>query len=189
MKGDRPLKKLILFIILICSILLFTSLLTTGCLFTPRQPQPSPTENPTPSPSISPNAIDFTLPDLNGNNVSLSDYRGKPVLAVFFSYSCRYCREEAAILEEIYNKYKDSEGLEILGIGVLSSNGEITQFKNAYGWTFQVLNDNNRLAYLQFFSTGVPALIFVKRSGELAVKRLGYLNANELEQWLQAYIF
>jgi len=187
-KGDFPLKRYTSLILLISFILILTSLFVTGCFLSSVEPQPSPTENPTPSPSISPNAVNFTLPDLNGNSVSLSDYRGKPVLAVFFSYSCRFCRDQASILEEIYQKYHGSKELEILGIGVSISNGEIAQFKNSYGWTFQALNDNNREAYLQFFSFGVPALIFIKRSGELAIQKLGYLNMTELEQWLQAYI-
>jgi len=177
---------------LMISMVLFFSTVLSGCFLfeNPYQPQPTPSTNPspTPSPSVSPNAINFTLPNIDGGMTSLSDYRGQPVLVVFFSYTCSHCRDEAATLEGVYNKYKESKGLIILGVGVDSNPGQLSQFRSQYDWTFPVLNDSNRMVYKQFFTAGVPALLFINRTGELAKKRLGALTATELDQWLQAYI-
>lgn len=176
----------------ISMVLLFSTVLSGCFLFdNPYQPQPTPSMTPTstPSPSISPNAINFTLPNINGGLISLSDYRGQPVLVVFFSYTCSHCRDEAAILEGIYKKYKENYGLVILGVGVDSNPSQLSQFRSQYGWTFPVLNDPNRMVYKQYFTAGVPALLFINRAGELVKKNLGALSETTLDQWLQAYIF
>ena len=56
--------------------------------------------------SLNKKAIEFTLPDLKGNNVSLSDYKGKVVLLNFFTTWCPNCRRERPYLEKLYRKFK-----------------------------------------------------------------------------------
>lgn len=58
---------------------------------------------------------DFTLPDVVGKNVSLSDFKGKVVLLDFWGSWCHACREANPDLVKIYNEFKDS-GFEILGV-------------------------------------------------------------------------
>jgi len=60
-------------------------------------------------------AIDFQLPDLKGNNVSLNDYKGKFVLLNFWSSGCAPCRIENKSLLANYKKY-NSKGFEIVSI-------------------------------------------------------------------------
>src|SRR5690242_5505972 len=57
-------------------------------------------------------APDFTLPDLNGGQVRLSDYRGKVVLVNFWYTNCAPCREETPALAAVYKKLA-GQGLEI----------------------------------------------------------------------------
>lgn len=52
-------------------------------------------------------APDFTLSDLNGKNVSLSDFRGKYVLLDFWFRGCHPCREEMPYMKAAYEHYKD----------------------------------------------------------------------------------
>lgn len=69
-------------------------------------------------------APDFTLPDLEGNSVSLSDYEGKVVLLNFWATWCPPCRHEIPYFNELYKEYRD-EGFEVLGIS-LDRGGEKT---------------------------------------------------------------
>ena len=62
-------------------------------------------------------APDFTLSDINGNEVSLSDYKGKIVLLTFWASWCPTCRAENKHLAEVYPKYKN-EGFQILGVSL-----------------------------------------------------------------------
>ena len=62
-------------------------------------------------------APDFTLPDLKGENVILSNYKGKYLLIDFWASWCGPCRKEIPNLKMIYEKYKD-RGFEIYSVSL-----------------------------------------------------------------------
>jgi peroxiredoxin len=59
----------------------------------------------------------FTLKGLDGNSVSLADYRGKPVLINFWFSTCFPCRAETPDLIKLYEDHKD-RGLVVLGVNL-----------------------------------------------------------------------
>ncbi|MBI4773144.1 MAG: TlpA family protein disulfide reductase [Deltaproteobacteria bacterium] len=50
--------------------------------------------------------LNFTLSDVNGKEVTLSDYLGKPIIIVFWATYCPTCKEEIPDLVSFYNKHK-----------------------------------------------------------------------------------
>ncbi len=64
-------------------------------------------------------APDFTANTLKGDTLSLSDYKGKWLLLVFWSPTCDICHREAREYKEIYMKYRD-KGFEILAFTIES---------------------------------------------------------------------
>lgn len=73
-------------------------------------------------------ATDFTAKELNGGQLSLSDFRGRYVLIDFWASWCVPCRKGNPHLIALYNKYKD-KGFEI--IGVASDDGREDKWKEA----------------------------------------------------------
>ena len=60
---------------------------------------------------------DFSAMDLDGNPISLEQYRGKVVLLDFWAVWCRPCIAEMPNVKAVYNSYKD-EGFDIIGISL-----------------------------------------------------------------------
>lgn len=60
-------------------------------------------------------AVDFKMPDINGEMVALSDFKGKYILLDFWSSGCGPCRMESPNLLRNYNEYRD-KGFEIISI-------------------------------------------------------------------------
>jgi len=62
-------------------------------------------------------APEFTLPDKDGNEINLSDYRGQYVVIDFWASWCHFCREENPELVSLYADYRD-KGFEIVGVSI-----------------------------------------------------------------------
>src|SRR5262245_47771256 len=62
-------------------------------------------------------APDFTLPDIEGRAVSLSDHKGKVVLVDFWATWCGPCRKELPAFQELQDQYRE-KGLVIIGVSV-----------------------------------------------------------------------
>ena len=67
---------------------------------------------------------DFTLMDLDGNEISLSDFNGKVLILNFWATWCSPCREEIPDFVEVYNEY-ESKDVQFIGV----SNEDISTLK------------------------------------------------------------
>lgn len=133
-------------------------------------------------------APEFTLQDLNGQPVSLSDFRGKVVLINFWGTWCEPCKEETPALEATYRRLKD-EGLVILGVDQL--NGErslnrdvddVRRFVALYDVTYPILLDEQGAAGQAYGIVPLPTSIFVDREGQVRYIRIGPLNGSDIER-------
>lgn len=77
----------------------------------------------------------FTLNDLNGKSISLSDYQGKYVLIDFWATWCPDCRKLTPSLLSLYNEYKD-KNIVFLGVSFDTNKEQLVDYvsKNAVPW-------------------------------------------------------
>ncbi len=91
-------------------------------------------------------ALDFTLKDLEGRNVRLSDYKGKTILLYFMATWCPECRTAMPRLKEIYSLY-NAKGLVLLNIDVMESREKASAFSKKYSLPFPTLLDGDGKVY------------------------------------------
>lgn len=125
-------------------------------------------------------APDFTLPNLSGNKVSLSDYRGKVVLLNFWATWCPPCRLEMPTMEKAYRRFKN-RGFEVVAVSVdVGPQSVVRDFLQEFGLSFQVLLDPQMEALHVFDSFSLPTSIVIDRRGVIRARELGYRDwANE----------
>jgi peroxiredoxin len=121
----------------------------------------------------------FTLPDLNGTDISLSDYEGKVLLLNFWATWCPPCRVEIPYFNDFYKKYY-SKGFEVLGIS-LDRDGAPTvlKFKKSNKIAYPVvIGDNSTTGdYQQFIPTdqrnAIPFTFIIDRDGNVVKTYVG----------------
>ena len=129
-------------------------------------------------------APDFTLTDLDGNQVSLSDLRGKVVFLNFWATWCPPCRAEMPDIEAVYQKYKDQDVV-ILGIDIQESESRVRQFvevDNDYNWTF--LLDGTGVVSNAYEVTSIPYSFFIDTTGVIKATQIGAMSMSRMESLL-----
>jgi thiol-disulfide isomerase/thioredoxin len=125
--------------------------------------------------------IDFSLPDLEGNTINFSDFRGKVVIVDFWATWCHPCLIEIPHFIELYNTYS-LEGLEIIGIAMQSGSPEdVIKKVQELNINYTVVMGNNEVAQKFGGIQGFPATFVMDKKGKVAKKYLGALpNIKEL---------
>lgn len=111
----------------------------------------------------------FTLPDINGDMVSLSDFRGKYVYIDFWATWCGPCKIEIPYLEQLAEEYKD-KNIEIISISV---------DKDKQAWKDMVTKDQPQWLQLhdsillndKYLVKYIPSFVLIDREGKILEAR------------------
>ncbi len=112
-------------------------------------------------------ASDFTLQDLSGNSVSLSDFKDKPIILFFWTTWCPNCRREIFRLNQEYKSLR-SEGVELLAIDIGESKSRIESFTKNYSIEYPVFLDSDSSVAYKYGILGVPTIILINKEGNIA---------------------
>ena len=117
-------------------------------------------------PAVGMQVEDFQLTDLDGNQQSLSQYRGKVVLLNFWATWCKPCREEMPSME-ILNKNFEKDGLVILAVSIdrVTTTKDIPPFVKGMNLTFPVLIDSWGKTDMPYKRMGVPETFIIDQQG------------------------
>jgi thiol-disulfide isomerase/thioredoxin len=132
---------------------------------------------------------DLSGPSLEGNKVSLSDYRGKVVLINAWASTCGPCRLEAPELKKIQKKY-GARGLRVLGLNNDVGRGAGLAFQKQYRLDYPSLHDPSGKQILRLprgvvTTQGIPFTIVVDSSGKVAATRMGAVSEAQLTKMIK----
>ncbi|MEJ2411383.1 MAG: TlpA disulfide reductase family protein [Anaerolineales bacterium] len=128
-------------------------------------------------------APELTLFDLDGNQVSLSDFVGEVVLLNNWATWCPPCRGEMPEFQAYYEKYQD-KGFMVVAVEAGEPEEEVRRFVEEQGLEFTVLLDPENLSLVTFQHSSLPASFVIDRQGHLRLAWLGAINTPTLEKYV-----
>lgn len=130
-----------------------------------------------------PLAPGFTLKDLDGNDISLSNLEGKVIFLNFWATWCPPCREEIPGFVEIYDQYKD-KGIEIIGISVDKlGTKSLLAFIEKYKMNYPVVLGTQKV--IDDYKPGrfIPVTIIIDKKGKIREKHIGFMDKETLKNY------
>ena len=152
-------------------------LIFVGCSTLPAAAPTPLTEEPIP-------AADFSLPDLEGHTVTLSDVQGRWVLVNFWAIWCQPCLAEMPFLQSLNERYGDQ--LTVLAINMREPESEVQAFIAENNLQLLVLLQPASDTLLAYNVQGLPRTFVISPAGNIVRQQFGPLDPTEFEAWLVA---
>lgn len=138
-------------------------------------------------------AIDFSLVDLEGNTVTLSDYRGKPVYLKFWTTWCPVCLSGMDDYKEISAEYNEGDDLAVLSVVTPDIGSEMDEesfiaWAHSQDLTFPILFDTDGTLTSELNVRGYPTSVFIDKEGVISQSRTGEVARDELKAILDSMI-
>jgi len=119
-----------------------------------------------------PPTVDFSLPDINGQQVTLSDFMGKIVFLNFWTTWCPECRIEMPSMEKLHRKLKGKD-FAMIAVNLQEPASRIKNFLKKDPLTFTILLDTKGEIGPQFGIRAVPTTFILDKNGGIIGKALG----------------
>ena len=127
-------------------------------------------------------APDFTLLDLDGNQVSLGDFAGQPLVINFWATWCPPCQDEMPLLVEAFER----EGGQVvfLAISIDEPERAVRRFAEKNDISFIILLDEGGKVASEYQVKSIPITFFVNRDGQVVMRYVGQIPTHRLEDGL-----
>ncbi|MFC7370108.1 peroxiredoxin family protein [Fictibacillus iocasae] len=128
-------------------------------------------------------APNFTLKNLEGQTVSLKDYRGKKVILNFWATWCPPCREEMPDMQKFYSENQDKD-MEILAVNLTHAEKDkkaIGEFADQYEVSFPILLDRKGETVNLFKAVSIPTTYFIDSEGTVQKVHIGPVTNHILQ--------
>lgn len=127
-------------------------------------------------------ATEFTLNDLSGNKVSLSDYKGKKVLLNFWASWCPPCKLEMPLIQKF--SAQENSGYTILTVNLGESKDVVEKFLKNNGYTFHTIIDESQEVSDIYMIANIPTSFFIDENGIIRNVHVGVLDEGEAKAFL-----
>lgn len=135
-------------------------------------------------------AEDFTVESQNGDKVSLSSFKGRPVVVSFWTSWCTYCKQEMPLLQKACEEY--SGKVDFMLVNSTADARETRELADAYiaeqGYDLPFYFDTEGEAMDAFTVRGYPTMFLINQEGRIAGYASGVVDEQTLTQALDALL-
>jgi len=132
-----------------------------------------------------PAPLHFTMKDMNGADVRLASFKGRPILLNFWATWCGPCRAEAPQLQALWQKYKD-RGVVFVGIDQADTTESALSYLKEYKIDYANGPYNGIVAAYRI--QGLPTTMIINRDGVITDSILSPIDPRNLEDRLEAQL-
>jgi thiol-disulfide isomerase/thioredoxin len=133
--------------------------------------------------------LNFTLKDMQNQEVKLASFRGKVILLDFWATWCGPCKIEIPWFVEFQNKY-GKNGLQVVGVSIDDTLDKLRPFVAQFKMNYPVLqgldHDDVQDAFGPIF--GVPVTVVISRDGRICSKHVGLSSKPGFENQIKALL-
>ncbi len=134
--------------------------------------------------------VDPKFYDINGKQVKLSDFKGKPVVLNFWASWCVPCQYEFKDFQKSYEKY--GEEVQFVMIDLIGVQNETEAKGKKYivdnNYTFPTYYDSDGEVFYSLVIKQIPTTIFINKDGTIQNKDIGLINEDELNENIKLLI-
>ncbi len=130
-------------------------------------------------------APDFSLFNLEGEQITLSELRGHPVMINLWATWCAPCRIEMPHIQDRFERYA-GEGFLVLAIDFDEPADIVADFRDELGLTFDILLDPGAEVQELYRNRNYPSTFFVDADGVIQVQHIGLMTEGQLDENLAA---
>lgn len=129
-------------------------------------------------------APDFTVYDIDGKEVHLSDYIGKPVVLNFWASWCGPCKMEIPDFEEAYKKQGDTVQFLLVNMtdGARETIDTASEYIESQGYTLPVCYDTQSDAAQTYGVSSIPVTYFIDAQGGAIAQAVGAIDGDTLQK-------
>lgn len=132
-------------------------------------------------------APDFLIYDSEGNEVTMADFEGKPVILNFWASWCGPCRDEMVGFDNKYEEY--GEEVEFVMVNLTDGRRETEQsameFINGEGYSFPVYFDKDMTAAESYQAYSIPVTYFIDAEGNIVYNAIGSMSEYALSEGIK----
>lgn len=136
-----------------------------------------------PLPEVGDTALDFTLLDLDGNAVTLSDLRGRPVVLNFWATWCPPCRLEMPALEDTQRDYQ-AHDVVVLTVNQSETGEQVRDFFDAVGLDLPALLDSDGEVGIAYGAAYLPSTVFIDPNGQITAMHRGIISRSQIDGYM-----
>ena len=126
-------------------------------------------------------APDFSIPDLSGKTITLSDFKGQVVILDFWDTWCPPCKKGIPDFVSLYNENKD-KGLVIIGLALGREGKEkVVQFAKDKEITYPLVIATDKAIDDFGPIEGIPTTIVIDKNGNIVERYTGFTEKSEFE--------
>lgn len=127
------------------------------------------------------------LTDLDGKQIRLADFAGRPLWIVFWATWCSPCQQEASDIRAAYHAHMD-DGLAVLAIDVQEPEAAVRAFMNGRDLDYEIGLDPAAGVKARYGALALPSHVFIDGTGTIRDRYLGQLTGELMEQHLRSII-